>query len=126
MKPHHRLEVWKRAIEFVTEIYKVTELFPKDEKFGIISQIRRSAISIPSNIAEGAARISKREFIQFLSIAQGSISELETQLIISSNLGYLRDEELHLLEELDEISRMVIGLMRHLKGSSRKTVTSYG
>jgi len=115
MRPHKKLEVWKKAIEFVTKIYKITESFPSDEKFGLISQIRRSAVSIPSNISEGAARSGKKEFIQFLSIAQGSTSELETQLIISNNLGFLRQENLYLLDELDEISRMIIGLIRTLR-----------
>jgi four helix bundle protein len=115
MRPHKKLEVWKKSIEFVTKIYKVTELFPDSEKFGLISQVRRSAISIPSNIAEGAGRASKKEFIQFLSIAQGSTSELETQLIIANNLGFLKQEDLGLLDELDEISRMIIGLIKTLK-----------
>ena len=115
MRPHKKLEVWKKAIEFVTKIYKVTESFPVDEKFGLISQIRRSAVSISSNISEGAARTGKREFIQFLSIAQGSTSELETQLIISNNLGFLKNENMYLLDELDEISRMIIGLIRTLR-----------
>jgi len=115
MRPHKKLNVWKKSIEFVTKIYKVTESFPDSEKFGLISQIRRSAVSIPSNISEGAARSSKKEFIQFLSIAQGSTSELETQLIISNNLGFLKTENIHLLNELDEISRMIIGLIRTLK-----------
>jgi four helix bundle protein len=109
------LEVWKKALEFVTKIYKVTESFPDSEKFGLISQIRRSAVSIPSNISEGAARSSKKEFIQFLSIAQGSTSELETQLIISNRLGFLREENIYLLDELDEISRMILGLIKTLK-----------
>jgi four helix bundle protein len=115
MRPHKKLEVWKKAIEFVTKIYKATESFPDSEKFGLISQIRRSAVSVPSNISEGAARSTKKEFIQFLSIAQGSTSELETQLIISNNLGFLKEEDMHLLDELDEISRMIIGLIRTLK-----------
>jgi four helix bundle protein len=115
MRPHKKLEVWKKAIDFVTKIYKSTELFPDSEKFGLTSQIRRSAVSIPSNMAEGAGRTGKKEFIQFLSIAQGSTSELETQLIIANNLGYLKKEELKLLDELDEISRMIIGLIKSLK-----------
>lgn len=115
MRPHKKLEVWKKSIDFVTKIYKMTESFPDNEKFGLISQIRRSAVSIPSNISEGAARSSKKEFMQFLSIAQGSTSELETQLIISSNLGYLKNEDMCLLDELDEISRMIIGLIKSLK-----------
>jgi four helix bundle protein len=115
MRPHKKLELWKKAIEFVTKIYKVTESFPDNEKFGLISQIRRSAVSIPSNISEGAARSSKKEFIQFLSVAQGSTSELETQLIISDNLGFLKKEHMPLIDELDEISRMIIGLIKTLK-----------
>jgi four helix bundle protein len=115
MRPHKKLEVWKKALEFVTKIYKVSESFPDSEKFGLISQIRRAAISIPSNISEGAGRAGKKEFIQFLSIAQGSTSELETQLIIANNLGFLKKEDLSLLDELDEISRMIIGLIRTLR-----------
>lgn len=79
------------------------------------SQIRRSAVSIPSNIAEGAGRTGKKEFIQFLSIAQGSTSELETQLIIANNLGFLKPEDMYVLDELDEISRMIIGLTKSLR-----------
>jgi len=115
MRPHKKLEVWEKAIEFVTKIYRITEKYPDSEKFGLISQIRRTAISIPSNIAEGAARTGKKEFTQFLSIAQGSTSELETQLIISNNLGFLRNENMYLLNDLDEISRMIIGLIKTLK-----------
>ena len=110
-KPHHNLEVWKRSLNFVTEIYKVTAEFPADEKFGLVSQMRRAAVSIPSNIAEGAARNSKKEFINFLHIAQGSSAELETQIFISQNLNFIsKDEAGPLLEELEEISKMIIGL----------------
>ena len=116
MKGHHRLDVWKRSIEFVSAIYRLTANFPDIERFGLISQMRRSAVSIPSNIAEGAGRESKREFRNFLSYSQGSISELETQLIISSRLGFIKEPELKLLlNELDEISKMVIGLRKTLK-----------
>jgi four helix bundle protein len=116
MKPHHRLDVWKRAIKFVEQIYKTTSSFPSEEKFGLTSQMRRSAVSIPSNIAEGAARNSTKEFINFLHISQGSVAELETQIIISKNLQFLDSqmEEL-LLKELDEISKMIIGLQRSLR-----------
>ena len=88
MKAHHKLDVWQRAIDFVIKIYKVTDEFPKEEIYGLTSQMRRAAVSIPSNIAEGAARGSKAEFRKFLAIAQGSISELETQIIISSRLRF--------------------------------------
>jgi four helix bundle protein len=111
MKAHHRLKVWQKAIDFVTEIYKLTEEFPKEEIYGLVSQMRRAAVSIPSNIAEGAARASKAEFRKFLAIAQGSISELETQIIISGKLGFCSNHE-SLLSELDEISRMIVGLRK--------------
>lgn len=92
----------------------MTSTFPKEEIYGLSSQIRRASVAIPSNIAEGAGRKSNKEFIQFLSIAQGSIAELETQIIISRNLGYIKDVD-GLLSELDEISKMMIGLQKSLK-----------
>lgn len=110
-------------MNFVTKIYKITACFSQNEKFGLVSQMRRSAISIPSNIAEGAARNSKKEFINFLHIAQGSNAELETQFIISQNLGLIDSANNEvLLQELEEISKMIIGLQRSLK-SSRQLFT---
>jgi four helix bundle protein len=79
MRPHEKLEAWSSAVEFVVDVYKTTEAFPKEEKFGLTSQIRRPAVSVPANIAEGAARQSEKEFVHFLSNAQGSVSELETE-----------------------------------------------
>ena len=115
-KPHHKLNVWKKAIAFVKRIYQITGEFPSEEKFGLVSQMRRSAISIASNISEGAGRNNKKEFNQFLGVAQGSSSELETQLIISRELGLLTDQLADgLVEELDSISKMIIGLQRALK-----------
>ena len=92
-KPHHNLEVWKRSLNYVTKIYKITANFPADEKFGLVSQMRRAAVSIPSNIAEGAARNSKKEFINFLHIAQGSTAEFETQILISRNLNFVTQSQ---------------------------------
>ena len=86
---HHDLDVWKRSISYVTKIYELTETCQSEERFGLISQIRRSAISIPSNVAEGAACRSNKEFLQFLYISLGSVTELETQLIISNNLKFM-------------------------------------
>ena len=117
-KPHHNLEVWKRSLDFVTKIYKVTTKFPNEEKFGLVSQMRRAAVSIPSNIAEGAARNSKKEFINFLHIAQGSAAELETQILISRNLNFVSQHQTDpLLTELEEISKMIIGLQKSLRKS---------
>ena len=96
----------------------MTSVFPKEELFGITSQLRRAAVSIPSNIAEGAARTSRKEFHKFLSIALGSASELETQLIISRNLNYLTIENSEsLINELITIQKMIQGLMKNLKST---------
>ena len=89
MRPHQKLEAWAKGIELVIAIYKNNEHFPKEERYGLTSQIRRAAVSIPANIAEGAGRHSRKEFAHFLSNSQGSASELETELIIANRLGYL-------------------------------------
>lgn len=115
MKTHHDLDVWKKSILLVTEIYKVTESYPKSELYGLTNQIRRAAVSIPSNIAEGAARTSTKEFSQFLSIALGSVSELETQLIVSHNLGFLENTDLDsLIDQIVTIRKMIIGLKKSI------------
>src|SRR5713226_3294102 len=111
MRPHERLDVWTKGIEFVVAVYKATESFPKDERFGLTSQLRRAAVSIPANIAEGAGRQSTKEFAHFLSNAQGSASEVYTELLISHRLGYLVESKyLALRVALDEIGRMITGL----------------
>lgn len=89
MKPHQNLEVWKKSFVLVKKLYFLTSSFPTAEKFGIITQIRRSAISIPLNIAEGSARRSDKELLQFLYIALGSASELDTLLLLSKDLGFI-------------------------------------
>ena len=119
MKTHKDLDVWKMSVSLVTLIYEVTKAFPKDEIYGITNQIRRSAVSIPSNIAEGAARQGDKEFIQFLYISLSSLSELETQLIISSNLKYLTLYEYEsVMGRLEEIRKMLIGLIKFVKNKS--------
>jgi four helix bundle protein len=113
MKTHKDLDVWKFGIDFVMELYMVTAQFLKEEIYGIISQMRRAAISIPSNIAEGAARIHKTEFRQFLYIALSSAAELETQLIISEKLLFIpKVQKENLVEKLNTISRMLQGLIK--------------
>jgi four helix bundle protein len=116
MKTHKDLDVWKDGISFVIKVYKMTSSFPKEEMYGITSQIRRTAISIPSNIAEGAARKTTNEFRQFLYIALSSAAELNTQLIISRNLEFLdKDNTDKLNSELDSLSRRIQGLIKSLK-----------
>ncbi len=94
MRTHKDLEIWQKGIELVEKIYKLTSSFPKEESYGIISQMRRAAVSYPSNIAEGAARSSRKEFIQFVYVSLGTLSELETQVIISLRLGYHNDRNI--------------------------------
>ena len=113
MRTHLDLDVWKKPIQFVKKIYKITSKFPDAEKYGLTNQMRRCPVSIPSNIAEGAGRNSKKEFKQFLYISLGSISELETQLIISTELNYQKDNSL--LDELNEIRKMLFGLIKSIK-----------
>jgi four helix bundle protein len=113
---HKKLDVWKEGVALATEIYKVTESFPKSEIYGITSQMRRAVVSIPSNIAEGAARHSAREFAQFLNIAGGSLSELDTQIEIASNLGYISTNEKASLEgKMNSISRKLAGLITKVR-----------
>jgi len=103
-------------MDLVIEVYKVTEGFPKDEKFSLTEQIRRSAVSIPSNIAEGAARQTKKEFVNYLHIAQGSLSELDTQLELAKRLQYLKEKEWKELDSIMErVDKMLSGLIRSKK-----------
>ncbi|MET4081331.1 four helix bundle protein [Pedobacter sp. UYP30] len=118
MHKFKELKIWQKSIELVTEIYKVTSTFPDKEKFGLVSQINRASVSIPSNIAEGAGRNSTKEFLYFLSIAHASSYETETQLIISKNLNYLKINELDVLtEKLNEWQKMSYAFQSKLKSS---------
>ncbi len=110
---HYDLDVWKKSINLVTDIYKATSDFPKEEIFGLTSHLRKTAISIPSNIAEGAARKGQKEFIRFLYISLGSLSELDTQLIIAENIEYL-EYTVTLKEKLLAIKYMLNGLINSL------------
>lgn len=115
MKTHKDLDIWQLSIELVSEIYQITAPFPKEELYGLTAQLRRSAISIPSNIAEGAARQSKREYVKFVYISLGSLSELETQIIIAVNLGYLADNAL--LNKIETLRRMILNFIKYLKSA---------
>lgn len=116
MRTHKDLVVWQRAMDLVEKVYRVSRRLPKDEIFGIRSQIQRAAVGIPSNIAEGAKREHINEYIQFLAIANGSSAELETQLILIEKLYPIVSKEIDLLnKELEEIQKMIHGLMKSLK-----------
>ena len=114
---HYReLEVWQLAMDLAVECYSATKAFPSDERFGLISQIRRAASSIPANIAEGQGRSHTKEFLQHLSIAKGSLTELETHLLLSQRIGFLDESKLDpLLATADRISRMISGLRKALE-----------
>jgi len=112
------LQVWQKAKQVGLEVYKLTKELPKEELYGLTSQMRRAAVSIPSNISEGHARKSTKEFINFLSIALGSTAELETQLIFCVELGYLNQEQTkEACQLLDEIGKMIRGLNKKLVSS---------
>lgn len=113
IKTHKDLDVWKEAMALVKVMYELTADFPKQEAYGLVSQIRRSAVSIPSNIAEGAARNSIKEFIQSLYVSLGSLAELETQLLLASELGFVESDEVS--ESIERIRKMLLGLIKHLR-----------
>ena len=117
MKTHKDLDIWQSGIDLVTEIYKTTENFPKEEMYGLSSQMRRSAVSYPSNIAEGAARNSKLEYIRFIYISLGSLSELETQIVISEKLGFINKAE-DLLNKIESLRKMTLNFIKYLKNKS--------
>jgi four helix bundle protein len=115
LRSYQELIGWKKGIELVTDVYRLTQKFPKQEIYGLTSQIRRAAVSIPSNIAEGQGRMSRGEFKQFLGHARGSVFELEGQVLIARNLAYLNLEEGEfLLERIAELGRVLNGLLKSL------------
>ena len=125
MRPHQKLEAWSKAIELVTDVYKSSERFPKEERYGLTSQIRRAAVSIPANLAEGAGRRSPKEFAHFLSNSQGSASELETELIIANRLGYLDEATFaKLISQLERIGRLITGLARNVSAGPTPSAPS--
>ncbi len=108
-RPHYNLVAWKEAMALVTAVYRLTRTFPKEKVYGLTAQMRRAAVSISSNLAEGAARSGQKEFAHFLSIARGSLSELETQLLISTDLGRMEREH-PVFSSVDRVSRLITGL----------------
>jgi len=114
------------SIELVVEVYRLTETLPNTEKYDLTSQMRRAAVSIPANIAEGAARNTKKEFVNYLHIAKGSLSELDTHVEISRRLGYLSDPQLVQLDELlERTDSMLSGLVRFERASHASRITSH-
>ncbi len=118
-KSYRDLEVWQKGMACAKVVYQETQGFPSEERFGLVNQMRRAAVSIPSNLAEGHARFGTAEFMRFISIAIGSVAELETQILLSAELGYLKaGAGKQLLSQLDTIGKMLRGLQRSL--SKRK------
>ena len=116
MRNFRNYDIWKDSLNFVQDVYKLVQDFPSVEKFGLRSQITRSAVSIPSNIAEGAARKSEKDFTRFLGVALGSAFELETQLIIAVNLNYIsKSKEIALLKELQSIQKRIQGFQKMIE-----------
>lgn len=116
------LHIWQRSKELVKNIYLLTESLPRSEQFGLISQMRRSAISIPSNIAEGSGKSSDKDFIRFLEISHSSTFELETQLLLSIDLNYVKENDIQdILVKLEEIQKMIFGFIQKLKASGRES-----
>ena len=116
VRSYRDLIAWQKAVELVTEVYLVSKKFPNDELFGLMSQLRRAAVSIPSNIAEGQGRLGRKEFQHFLGNARGSLGEMETQIIIARNLDYLSEAEMNdILERSAEVGRILNGLLSSLR-----------
>ena len=122
MKSYKELEVWKQSVDLTTELYKLTSRFPDTERYGLTSQIRRAAVSVAANVAEGWGRWSTREYIQFLTVARGSLMELETHLIIACNLHFLNADELATVskpvQDIEKMLNRLITLLRTQKADS--------
>ncbi len=116
VKTHKDLDVWRKSMDLAKSVYSLTAAFPKEEIYGLVAQMRRAATSIPSNIAEGAARDSNREFIRFLYTSLGSLAELETQLLLSRDLAFVEGSGMD--DDIERVRKMLFGLIRYLKGTS--------
>ncbi len=122
LRSYRELVVWQKAIDLVTDVYSMTKDFPRDETYGWTSQMRRSGVSVPSNVAEGQGRATKGEFIQSLCHARGSLFEFETQIVIAGKLGYITPEvERNVASKATEVARILNGLLTSLEIARRKT-----
>lgn len=120
---HHKdMEVWKQAMSLVFDIYEITEKFPKDELFGLTSQMRRCVVSVPSNIAEGCGRFSNKETLRFVGISLGSLAELETQILIAQHLKFIENSK-ELEDKVKKINALLIGLKKHLEKENENNLT---
>ena len=125
LKHYQQLIAWQKAIALVTEVYSATKSFPRDEIYGLTSQIRRAAVSVPSNIAEGQGRATRGEFVQFLGYARGSLCEVETQIVIAANLHYIApDIRERLSDRITELGRILNGLIASLEKRTVSTSSS--
>jgi four helix bundle protein len=110
-----RLKIWQKSVDLVLECYRLSNVLPSDEKFGLVSQIRRAATSVPANIAEGFGRWNGRDFGRFLAISSGSLRELETHLLVASKLGYLGEDSIEkALDTIDELAKMLYGMRQRV------------
>lgn len=126
LKHYKQLIAWQKAIALVAEIYSATRSFPRDEIYGLTSQLRRAAVSVPSNIAEGQGRATRGEFVQFLGHARGSLFEVETQIVIATDLRYIAAERRELLSErIGELGRVLNGLIASLQRKSVPTSSGH-
>jgi four helix bundle protein len=124
MQSYKELLVWQQSMRLVAEVYRVTKLFPREEIYGLTSQLRRSAVSVPSNIAEGQGRASRGEFVQFLCTARGSLFELETQLLIAGQLSYFKPQDgTEISQQLTRVAQLLNALINSLRPSSNKRST---
>lgn len=115
MRAHENLEVWKKAIDFIVLIYRLTDDFPKEERFGLVSQIRRAVVNIAAKIADGAARSDRRDKLYCINLAQSSTSEVETELVVSVRLGYLSKEDFEMLmSKAEELGKMMYGWSNYI------------
>lgn len=124
IQTHKDLIVWQKSVDLVLDIYKITETFPKEERYGLTSQLRRATVSIPSNIAEGKYRGSRKDFAHFLRIALGSSAEIETQILVANKLGWLKEKDfVRISTLLSEVGKMLNGLCQKLVAGNRQLTT---
>ena len=124
MKSYKELDAWKYAMDFVVEVYRLSGIFPDEEKFGLCSQVRRAAVSVPSNIAEGFGRETHADFARFLTQARGSLYEVETQLRLASHLGYIDESQIP-VQQIEVVSKLVGALIRRLRTGDASQSTKH-